>query len=209
MSDKNDGVEIPATVTPEWLATRGMVGDEGCVLLMRRSGGPLVRVPKVVIPCKSGEEEAVMHAWLAGWIRDGYEAGVQVAADRAREEGRAEAFRQVIEWCHAEVPEGGLTISVAEAAARDAVGALQQAAADGDDRVREEGRLLGWQEAQAVAARAYEAERKDADQAARVARQVREDAARADDVRERLTLRAIAAESVLTAMRSAAPKEPA
>lgn len=69
--------------------------------------------------------------------------GVRAASERAR----AEAFRQVCEWCETAVPEGiDLDASIVEEVAKDAIGALQHAAGVGDEKVREEGRRQGWEE---------------------------------------------------------------
>ena len=69
----------------------------------------------------------------------------------SREEGRKAAFLKVIEWAKTRLPEGvSVSVEEAEIMAEDAIGQLQQAAADGDDRVREEGRRDGLREAYAV-----------------------------------------------------------
>lgn len=357
MSDNNEGVEIPAMASPEWMATGGVVGEDGYVVLRYKNGIPLVRVNGDLLSCKPGKEEATMRAWLAGWIRDGYEAGheagskeandkepgyVECAIDsfetrhmgrsryvtleipdliaksvfktgpgslrslrvlvpdggaaaagdkaiaayqrvfrwchgeclgdvnpadpdekaahaavvflreelavarqrvkernveteqvrranerlsakvygqdqpdgdalrKAREEGRKEAFLKVVAWCCSHLPEGiDVSADDAEKVAEDALGQLQQAAADGDARVREEGRRLGWQEALAAVAKAHEAERKDADRAAEIADRARETAYEAEDLQQLLLMRSVATEALLSVVTAAAPKEPA
>lgn len=70
------------------------------------------------------------------------------ALARARAEGAVEAFRKVAEWCQTAVPDGiDLDASIVEEVAKDCIGTLQHAAGAGDEKMREEGRRLGWKEA--------------------------------------------------------------
>lgn len=67
---------------------------------------------------------------------------------KAREEGRADAFRKVAEWCQTSVPDTiDFDASIVEEVAKDAIGHLQRAASEGDAKAREEGRRQGWAEA--------------------------------------------------------------
>ena len=132
------------------------------------------------------------------------------ALAKAREEGRADAFRKVAEWCQTSVPDTiDIDASIVEEVAKDVISHLQQAASDGEVKAREEGRRQGWKE---VIARFDDKAIEHADTCDKKlweANSMRVQAARLSEEARVQQETAKMAHAVADELRAAAPKEPA
>lgn len=104
---------IKVTATPEWLAEQAVRAENHAITLIKPSVTWIAEIGHAAVNCPRGEELAAIRAWLAGLIREGYEAGVasvaQTKADgaaclvetygpdalaKAREEGRRQGWEE-------------------------------------------------------------------------------------------------------------------
>lgn len=219
---------IKVTATPEWLAEQVIHLNNKNILLMRGNVA-VATIPVGLVHLPHGEELAAVRGWLVEQIEGAYKAGVasvaQAKADgaaalvetygpdalaKAREEGRADAFRKVVEWCQTSVPDTfDFDASIVEEVAKDAIGRLQHDAYNGDSRAREEGRRQGWEEAASCfdATAKHHTDSRDGKQ--REAHSLRAQAARLDEEARVQQETAKMARAVAAELRAAAPKESA
>ena len=226
----NETTTIKVTATPEWLAEQAVtrVSSAG-IVLKRADGRTVVHFGRQHVHAPEGEQLAAVRAWLVEQIEGAYKAGVasvaQTKADgaaalvetygpdalaKAREEGRADAFRKVAEWCQTSVPDTiDFDASIVEEVAKDVIGHLQRAASEGDAKAREEGRRQGWKE---VIARFDDKAIEHADTCDKKlweANSMRVQAARLSEEARVQQETAKMAHAVADELRAAAPKEPA
>lgn len=220
---------IKVAATPEWLAEQVVQRAEKTIILTHARGALAAHIDPMGVSGPRGQELSTIRAWLVEQIEGAYKAGVasvaQTKADgaaalvetygpdalaKAREEGRADAFRKVAEWCQTSVPDTiDIDASIVEEVAKDVISHLQQAASDGEVKAREEGRRQGWKE---VIARFDDKAIEHADTCDKKlweANSMRVQAARLSEEARVQQETAKMAHAVADELRAAAPKEPA